>query len=238
MLPGTALRIGLGRDRVHGFEDRRRHGFGAGSAERVERAGHLVYALGPGSIGHEAVQGGRNVEVSAAEGKPGRGRPPRRDVCRPPGGAGDPGDRALGTAHYGVLDGEQLGDHHAGLNIVGHLAGSPPARTGMGFGGGVGGLASCWSEDVVPHASRDSSPWAWVRRNCRQPVSAPRGAGGVRVRARIRRIVPAPTRWPRPRSSPWSLRWPQPGFSCANCRTRSRTSAVTGGRPGRRGQVQ
>src|SRR5690349_8209774 len=38
---------------------------------------------------------------------------------------------------------------------------------------------------------------AWVRRNCRQLVSVCRtGAGGIRWRLRIRRIVEAPTRWP------------------------------------------
>jgi predicted NBD/HSP70 family sugar kinase len=45
---------------------------------------------------------------------------------------------------------------------------------------------------------------AWVRRNCRQLVSVRRiGAGGMRCRFRIRRIVEAPTRWPSLSSSPW-----------------------------------
>ena len=45
---------------------------------------------------------------------------------------------------------------------------------------------------------------AWVRRNCRQLVSVCRtGAGGMRWRFRIRRIVEAPTRWPSLSSSPW-----------------------------------
>ena len=44
----------------------------------------------------------------------------------------------------------------------------------------------------------------WVRRNCRQLVSVCRnGAGGIRWRWRIWRIVEAPTRWPRLSSSPW-----------------------------------
>ena len=46
---------------------------------------------------------------------------------------------------------------------------------------------------------------AWVRRNCRQLVSLRRdGAGRIRWRCRIRRIVEAPTRWPSLSSSPWS----------------------------------
>jgi len=36
----------------------------------------------------------------------------------------------------------------------------------------------------------------WVRRNCRQLVPVRRnGAGGMRWRLKIRRIVEAPTRW-------------------------------------------
>jgi hypothetical protein len=44
---------------------------------------------------------------------------------------------------------------------------------------------------------------AWVRRNCRQLVSVCRtGAGGMRWRVKIRRIVDAPTRWPSLSNSP------------------------------------
>jgi hypothetical protein len=50
--------------------------------------------------------------------------------------------------------------------------------------------------------------------------------------ARIRRIVPSPTRYPRPSSSPWMRRYPQRGFCRASCSTRARTSAGIGGRPG------
>jgi hypothetical protein len=50
---------------------------------------------------------------------------------------------------------------------------------------------------------------AWVRRNCRHVVSVCRsGAGGIRWRLRIRRIVEAPTRWPSVSSSPWILLYP------------------------------
>jgi hypothetical protein len=48
---------------------------------------------------------------------------------------------------------------------------------------------------------------AWVCRNWRQLVSVCRdGAGGIRRRLRIRRIVEAPTRWPSLSSSPSILR--------------------------------
>src|SRR3954453_3443259 len=51
---------------------------------------------------------------------------------------------------------------------------------------------------------------AWVRRNCRQLVSVRRnGAGGIRWRCRIRRIIEAPTRWPSVSSSPWIRRYPE-----------------------------
>ena len=51
-------------------------------------------------------------------------------------------------------------------------------------------------------------------------------------------MVPAPTRWPSPTSSPWIRRWPHPGFSRARRTTRSRTSSLIQGRPGRFGYVQ
>ena len=51
-----------------------------------------------------------------------------------------------------------------------------------------------------------SEPSACVRRNVRQLVSTSRGAGPIRPAARIRRIVPAPTRWPSPTSSAWIRR--------------------------------
>jgi len=43
---------------------------------------------------------------------------------------------------------------------------------------------------------------AWVRRNCRQVVRLRCGAGGIRSRLSTRRTVNAPTRTPRPSSSP------------------------------------
>src|SRR5712664_1016727 len=56
---------------------------------------------------------------------------------------------------------------------------------------------------------------AWVRSNCRQVVRLRCGAGGIRSRFRTRRTVEAPTRMPRPSSSPWIRLYPQPGFSLA-----------------------
>ncbi len=51
-----------------------------------------------------------------------------------------------------------------------------------------------------------SSPDAWVCRKVRQLVSTSRGAGPILAAARMRRMVPAPTRWPSPTSSPWMRR--------------------------------
>jgi hypothetical protein len=71
-------------------------------------------------------------------------------------------------------------------------------------------------EDVDPRSVTTQSTWkkstativaAWVRRNWRQLVSVCRdGAGGIRRRRRIRRMVEALTRWPSLSSSPWVRR--------------------------------
>ena len=77
---------------------------------------------------------------------------------------------------------------------------------------------------------------AWVCRNCRQVVSARRlGAGWIFRALRTRRIVDAPTRCPSLSSSPWILLYPQPSFSVASRPISAATSALTGGRPIRRG---
>ncbi len=60
--------------------------------------------------------------------------------------------------------------------------------------------------------SHDRIQDAWEVRNCRQVGDVRRGAGLSPAAARIRRIVPSPMRWPRPRSSPWMRRCPQRGF--------------------------
>ena len=67
---------------------------------------------------------------------------------------------------------------------------------------------------------------------CRQVGGARRGAGPRPATARIRRIVPSPTRCPRPISSPWMRLYPQRGFCRASCSASARTPAGTGGRPG------
>ena len=73
---------------------------------------------------------------------------------------------------------------------------------------------------------------AYVRRNCRQLVSVCRtGAGGMRWRVKIRRIVDAPTRWPSLSNSPWSLMYPQRGFSRAIRTTKATSTSSIGGRP-------
>jgi hypothetical protein len=77
---------------------------------------------------------------------------------------------------------------------------------------------------------------AWVRRNCRQVVAVCRtGAGEIRWRWRIRRIVEAPTWWPSLRSSPWILLYPQFGFSRAIRTISAASTSSIGGRPDRFG---
>src|SRR5689334_21079779 len=77
---------------------------------------------------------------------------------------------------------------------------------------------------------------AWVRRNCRQLVSVRRtGAGGMRWRLRMRRIVEAPTRWPSLSNSPCSRWYPHPGFSSAMRTTKAVRGASIGVRPVRCG---
>ena len=66
-------------------------------------------------------------------------------------------------------------------------------------------------------------------------VGVPDGAGGMRWRWRIRRIVEAPTRWPSLSSSPWIRMYPQRGFSRAICITSAASTSSIGGRPGRLG---
>ena len=86
---------------------------------------------------------------------------------------------------------------------------------------------------LVAHCRKSHAriPDAWEARNCRQVGGARRGAGVSPAAARIRRIVPAPMRYPRPRSSPWMRRCPHRGFCPASRRTSSRISSGTGGRP-------
>jgi len=54
--------------------------------------------------------------------------------------------------------------------------------------------------------SQASMVEACVRMNCRQVDRLRCGAGGIRSRLSTRRTVEAPTRIPRPSSSPW-MRW-------------------------------
>lgn len=56
---------------------------------------------------------------------------------------------------------------------------------------------------------------AWVGTNCRQVELEHCGGGGIRSRFSTRRTVDAPTRMPKPGSSPWIRLYPQPGFSRA-----------------------
>ena len=59
--------------------------------------------------------------------------------------------------------------------------------------------------------------------------------GRAEQRGRIGRMVPVPTRWASPASSPWIRRWPQEGFSWARRCTSVQISPVIGGRPDRWG---
>ena len=96
--------------------------------------------------------------------------------------------------------------------------------------------AAQWSAQSTWKKSTASMLVAWVCRNCRQLVSVCRtGAGGMRWRCRIRRIVEAPTRWPSLSNSPWILKYPQRGFSCAIRTTKAATTSSSGGRPVRFG---
>jgi len=80
-------------------------------------------------------------------------------------------------------------------------------------------------QDVEPSQRYRPSTWkkstasmlvARVRRSCRQLVSVCRtGAGGIRWRLRIGRIVEAPSRWPSLSNSPWIRTYPQFGLSVA-----------------------
>ena len=117
--------------------------------------------------------------------------------------------------------------------------GAKSARASVGFVHGLLGRTSslhgpCLISDsglkLLLRRRRASMPVAWVRRSCRQLVSVCRNeAGGMRWLCRIRRIVEAPRRWPSLSSSPWSLTYPQRGFSLAIRDTRSvRTSSIDG----------
>src|SRR5262245_7618790 len=60
-----------------------------------------------------------------------------------------------------------------------------------------------WSSTVSTcRKSQARIPDAWAARNCRQGGDARRGAGPSPAAARIRRIVPSPTRYPTPSNSP------------------------------------
>ena len=94
--------------------------------------------------------------------------------------------------------------------------------------------------------SHDRIPEAWETRNCRQVGDARRGAGVSPAATRIRRIVPAPMRWPRPgvrlgcagaptSGSAWPAAGPAhgspPGSAGVPWYTPGQPSPVSGGRP-------
>jgi hypothetical protein len=63
---------------------------------------------------------------------------------------------------------------------------------------------------------------ASVRRNCRQVDRVRCVAGGIRSRFSTRRTVDAPTRYPRPSSSPWIRLSPGPGSPAPSARSAPR----------------
>jgi hypothetical protein len=84
-----------------------------------------------------------------------------------------------------------------GINAV---SGRDSVERGGELAGGVIGQ-STWKKSTA------SMVEAWAHRNRRQDVSVDRsGAGGIRRRLRILRIVDAPTQCPSLSSSPW-MRW-------------------------------
>jgi len=78
--------------------------------------------------------------------------------------------------------------------------------------------------------SQASRPSAWARRNLRQDVSRPRGAGWYLRARRIRRTAASLIRWPSRVSSPCTRRYPHRGFSDASRSIRSRISRLVLGR--------
>jgi hypothetical protein len=74
---------------------------------------------------------------------------------------------------------------------------------------------------------------AWERRNCDQVGPVCGRPGSMPLALRISQTVDAATLTPRPASSPWILRYPQPGFSRASRRTSARMlRRRVAGRPG------
>jgi hypothetical protein len=84
--------------------------------------------------------------------------------------------------------------------------------------------------------STASSVAACARKKARQRSSRTAG-GGIRCERKILRIVPAPIRCPRRRSSPCTRTTPQLGLSRASLTISSASSPVSGGRPGALGWV-
>ena len=93
--------------------------------------------------------------------------------------------------------------------------------------------------------AEDAPIYRGVRRNLRQEVSRPRGAGRQPRERRIRRTVDSPTSRPRRTTSPCTRRYPQAGFFPASRNTTLaaladlyRTGAVSleSGRVGCRGE--
>ena len=86
--------------------------------------------------------------------------------------------------------------------------------------------------------SQAKIPDAWVLRNCAQVGSPRRGAGSNAAFFEIAQTVAGATFRSRPAISPAMPRWPQVGFSVANCRTRADEQAlptVPGEQPRERG---
>lgn len=89
---------------------------------------------------------------------------------------------------------------------------------------------------TVSKKSHASRAWAWERRKSVQVLAARSGAGSMPASLSISQTVDAATVIPSTSSSPWILRYPQPGFSVARRKTRVRMECTVRGRPGRFGR--
>ena len=82
---------------------------------------------------------------------------------------------------------EQVETEEAGMAFPDRIV----KREVKGRGAGTWAVWASWAAMTAPGSA------VTMRRNCRQLLSVCRsGAGGIRWRWRIRRIVEAPTRWP------------------------------------------
>jgi hypothetical protein len=89
---------------------------------------------------------------------------------------------------------------------------------------------------ITADPDRMADTIGYIKTSVRPAVVRSRcGAGGICSRFSTRRIVDAPTRTPRPSSSPWIRLYPQLQLSSAICSISAASLASTGGLPTRWG---